>query len=126
MLFRVNTKMCKNPKYYKELRKRKKLDQVISRGDATAAGRRAPGPGLKQQASREGASLDINPPGNSRGQAQFHTPTLLKHKPQANLNQNLVQVLKHQATSVKPRSTSSEFQATSNKLSDPCTTVQEY
>ena len=42
----------KHPKYYKELRSiRNKLDQVISRGDATAAGRRAPGPGLKLQAS---------------------------------------------------------------------------
>ena len=63
----------KHPKYYKELRKRNELaqrsavkedlacsgsslarnnsDQVISRGDATAAGRRAPGPGLKLQAS---------------------------------------------------------------------------
>ncbi len=47
-----NIKMeFKHPKYYKELRTRNKLDQVISRGDATAAGRRAPGPGLKQQAS---------------------------------------------------------------------------
>jgi len=43
--------MFYHPKYYKELRKRNKLDQVISRGDATAAGRRAPGPGLKRQAS---------------------------------------------------------------------------
>ena len=43
----------KHPKYYTELRKRNKLDQVISRGDATAAGRRAPGPGLKQQASSD-------------------------------------------------------------------------
>ena len=43
----------KHPKYYKELRERNKLDQVISRGDATAAGRRAPGPGLKQQAIEE-------------------------------------------------------------------------
>ncbi len=41
----------KHPKYYKELRKRNKLDQVISRGDSTEAGRRAPGPGLKQQAT---------------------------------------------------------------------------
>ena len=40
----------KHPKYYKELRTCNKLDQVISRGDATAAGRRAPGPGLKHQA----------------------------------------------------------------------------
>ena len=43
--------MFRHPKYYKELRKRNKLDRVISRGDATAAGRRAPDPGLKQQAS---------------------------------------------------------------------------
>ena len=42
----------RHPKYYKELRKlRNKLDQVISRGDSTEAGRRSPGPGLKQQAS---------------------------------------------------------------------------
>ena len=44
----------KHPKYYKELRSiRNKLDQVISRGDATAAGRRAPDPGLKLQASSD-------------------------------------------------------------------------
>ncbi len=41
----------RHPKYYKELRKRNKSDQVISRGDSTEAGRRAPGPGLKHQAS---------------------------------------------------------------------------
>ncbi len=71
-----NTKMheFKHPKYYKELRDagnelakrnavkedlacsgsspaRNKSDQVISRGDSTEAGRRAPGPGLKQQNS---------------------------------------------------------------------------
>ena len=42
----------KHPKYYKELRKRNKLDQVISAnkldGDMKV---RAPGPGLKRQAS---------------------------------------------------------------------------
>jgi len=66
----VNTRMFvfKHPKYYKELRERNKeigkaqpcvreaapisnSDQVISRGDSTEAGRRAPDPGLKQQAS---------------------------------------------------------------------------
>ena len=41
----------KHPKYYKELRKRNKSDQVISRGDSTEAGRRSPGPGHKLQAS---------------------------------------------------------------------------
>ena len=55
MLVMENIKMeFKHPKYYKELRKRNKLDQVISRGDATAAGRRAPGPGLKQRDSTGG------------------------------------------------------------------------
>ena len=42
----------KHPKYYKELRKlRNNLDQVISRKDSTEARRRAPGLGLKQQAT---------------------------------------------------------------------------
>ena len=61
--------MFRHPKYYKELRKRNRdlselqqvklersvpqSDQVISRGDSTEAGRRAPGPGLKQQAIDE-------------------------------------------------------------------------
>ena len=42
----------RHPKYYKELRKlRNKLDQVISKQQATASGERSPGPGLKRQAS---------------------------------------------------------------------------
>ena len=48
--------MFKHPKYYKNLRKlyrSRNRDQAISRGDATAAGRRAPGTGLKQQASSD-------------------------------------------------------------------------
>ena len=40
----------KHPKYYKELRKRNKLDQAISKEPATAGNQRAPGPGLKPQA----------------------------------------------------------------------------
>jgi len=50
----VNIKMTfnfKHPNYYKELRKRNKLDQVISGANATAKVERAPGPGLKHQAS---------------------------------------------------------------------------
>jgi hypothetical protein len=60
--------MFRHPKYYKELRERNKeigkaqpcvreaapisnSDQVISNAEATAASERAPGPGLKQQAS---------------------------------------------------------------------------
>ena len=60
--------MFKHPNYYKNLRKlarNRKLqeivdgivasdtDQVISRRDSTEAGRRSPGPGLKQQAIEE-------------------------------------------------------------------------
>ena len=42
----------KHPKYYKELRKlRNKLDQAISNAEATAASERAPGQGLKPQAT---------------------------------------------------------------------------
>ena len=42
----------RHPKYYKELRKRNKSDQVISPGsEGSALPRRAPGPGLKPQAS---------------------------------------------------------------------------
>ena len=44
--------MFRHPKYYKELRTRNKLDQVISHSASTEANsRRAPGPGPKQQAS---------------------------------------------------------------------------
>ena len=69
-----NTNMFRHPKYYKELRDagnelakrnavkedlacsgsspaRNKSDQVISNAEATAASERAPGPGLKPQAS---------------------------------------------------------------------------
>jgi hypothetical protein len=71
----VNIDMWHHPKYYKELRKRNKLtesrqpvvggqqqsDQVISLCTATAASGRAPGPGLKPQASS--AKLRYTPTG---------------------------------------------------------------
>ena len=42
----------KHPKYYKELRKRNKLDQAISScSNSTELAQRSPGPGLKPQAS---------------------------------------------------------------------------
>ncbi len=41
----------KHPKYYKELRKRNKSDQVISLRAHDGECERAPGQGLKQQAS---------------------------------------------------------------------------
>ena len=42
----------KHPKFYKELRRRNKLDQVISKTEATADGARALGPGLKPRGTR--------------------------------------------------------------------------
>ena len=43
--------MWHHPKYYKELRKRNKLDQAISSEAHDGERERAPGPGLKPQAS---------------------------------------------------------------------------
>ena len=45
----------KHPNYYKELRRRNKSDQAISKEPATAGNQRSPGPGLsnKQQASHK-------------------------------------------------------------------------
>ena len=37
----------KHPKYYKELRRRNKLDQAISKPEPTGHARVRPGPGLK-------------------------------------------------------------------------------
>ena len=51
----------KHPKYYKELRKRNKSDQVISRGDSTEAGRRSPGPGPKASSSKQQAIEETVP-----------------------------------------------------------------
>ena len=43
--------MWRHPKYYKELRKRNKLDQAISSEAHDGERERAPGPGPKQQAT---------------------------------------------------------------------------
>jgi len=47
----VNTNMFRHPKYYKELRKRNKLDQVISLRAHDGERERASDPGLKPQAA---------------------------------------------------------------------------
>ena len=63
----------KHPKYYKELRKRNKLDQVISKQQATASSTRAPGPGLKPQAAsdkQQAASDKPTEPQASSGKLQ--------------------------------------------------------
>ena len=103
--------MFRHPKYYTELRKRNKeaglsvevskasseisltsnrleSDQVISRGDATAAGRRAPGPGLKQQA--QASSAKPQAPSESNNKLQAPSP-------------------KHEASSSKPQASSSKI-----------------
>ena len=51
--------MFRHPKYYKELRKRNKLDQVISSEAGDGERERAPDPGLKPQAT----SFEILEPG---------------------------------------------------------------
>ena len=80
----VNIEMWRHPNYYKELRKlrnkeaRRVLgclptnelhnsDQVISGANATAKVERAPGPGLKPQATSSQASSDkLQAPSNKR------------------------------------------------------------
>jgi len=62
----VNIDMFRHPKYYKELRKRNKSDQVISKEPATAGNQRAPGPGQQHQAS----SVKLKEPQASSGKHQ--------------------------------------------------------
>jgi hypothetical protein len=64
MLHTENTKMFRHPKYYKELRKRNKLDQVISDEASTEATSVHPDPGPKQQASG-GELRSSEPPASS-------------------------------------------------------------
>jgi len=78
--------MWHHPKYYKELRKRNKSDQAISKEPATAGNQRSPGPGLKQQAS------------SNKRQA----PSDSNNKPQASSP-------KQQASSDKPQASSSKI-----------------
>ena len=86
-----------HPKYYKELRKRNKLDQAISPGtEGSALPRRAPGPGLKLQAS------------SSKQQAASSKQTRTSSGSS----------FKRQAASVPTRVTSVKLQATSCKLRD--------
>ena len=62
--------MFRHPKYYKELRKRNKLDQVISPEDHDGERERAPDPGLKQQAIDETVPHnDIEETSSSKRQA---------------------------------------------------------
>jgi hypothetical protein len=70
-------------KEFKELRKRNKLDQVISRKDSTEARRRAPGPGLKQQASSDKPQATETQAASDKHQASRHKPQASSRKRQA-------------------------------------------
>jgi hypothetical protein len=108
--------MFRHPKYYKELRKRNKLaesrqpvvggqqqsDQVISRGDATAAGRRSPGPGLKLQAQCDSQEAL---------QSQSRASSSRRQAPGVKLSNQPVQ-----ASGGKRQAPGSKLQASSHKL----------
>ena len=74
----VNTSMFvfKHPKYYTELRKRNKSDQVISKSSHDGESERAPGPGHKPQATSSKLS-------NQPEQASSHKLQALRCKRQA-------------------------------------------
>jgi len=78
--------MWHHPKYYKELRKRNKSDQVISPEAHDGERERAPGPGLKPQATS----------------AKPQAPSESSNKPQASSP-------KQQASSSKPQASSSKI-----------------
>ena len=90
--------MFRHPKYYKELRKRNKSDQVISPRVATASARRASGPG--QQLG------EVQPCDRAA------TPS---SKPQASSNK----LKETQAASDKLQAPSSKRQASSHKRQAP-------
>ena len=104
----VNTNMeFKHPKYYKELRKRNKSDQVISKQQATASSTRAPGPGLKPQASSN--KLYYTPTGILLGVDLGPRPQASSSKPQATETQAASD--KHQASRHKLQASSRKQQA---------------
>ena len=79
----IKMHVFKHPKYYKELRKRNKSDQVISKEPATAGNQRAPGPGLKQRDSQVVNQVKLS----SQSQAASHkhqaSSGKLSNQPQA-------------------------------------------
>jgi len=93
--------MFRHPKYYKELRKRNKSDQVISPRVATASARRAPDSGLQQV-------IEETVPHNVIEEAS-------SDKLQAPSSSNL----KRQASSPKHKGSSAKPQAASSWTMDP-------
>jgi len=81
--------MFRHPKYYKELRKRNKTDQAISKPDnLEVVDSVRPGPGHKQQAAsnkRQASSFKAFEPTRSSSKQQASSPSLKASsvKPQA-------------------------------------------
>ena len=79
----VNTNMFHHPKYYKELRKRNKLDQAISLRAYDGECERAPGPGHKQQASSAKQQATRSEISSNKLQAPSNKPQASSRKQQA-------------------------------------------
>ena len=79
----VNTNMFHHPKYYKELRKRNKLDQAISLRAHAGECARAPDPGHKQQASSAKQQATSSEISSNKLQAPSNKPQASSRKQQA-------------------------------------------
>ena len=81
----VNTRMeFKHPKYYKELRKlRNELDRAISSRNRDGECERAPGPGLKPQASSSKPQAIEIQAASDKHQAPSSKPQASSREPQA-------------------------------------------
>ena len=75
--------MFRHPKYYKELRKRNKLDQAISKEPATAGNQRSPGPGLKPQAPSDKQQATSSQTSSDKHQASSNKHQAASRKRQA-------------------------------------------
>ena len=99
------THIFHHPKYYKELRKRNKSDQVISGASATASVQRAPGPGLQQVIEETVPHNDIEEASSSKLQASSES------KPEPSSGS--------QASGGKRQAPGSKLQASSHKRQAP-------
>ena len=95
VLYTVNIKMWRHPKYYKELRKRNK--------EEARAQLKVPSSNLDQAISHANST---------RG------PSDVRPDPSPKLQASSAKLTKQQAASVKPRGTSVKLQAASDKLQD--------
>ena len=75
--------MWHHPKYYKELRKRNKLDQAISRDASTEDNCVRPGPGLKPQAPSDKPQATSSQTSSDKHQASSNKPQASSRKRQA-------------------------------------------